>query len=721
MNTANGHQQEIDVAVGMDIGCSNSSMSVMREGRLRSIKTVDGEQVPSAIFLDTDGAEYVGNEAMLRAWKNPSRLYTHFKPQMFNAPNESVNGGPTRIELTAKLIKYLTSQLLAKIPELASYPQFGGDSARADKLALAFTVPASWGIPQQDAMRRAIGLAGIAIDAGEITFVSEPKAGSLRLAHEHGSRLRDGDTVLSCDGGGGTTDLIVLRFERGVWHEQSPPLGDPFLGGRLFTAAIAGRICALLKADCMKAFSLEDGLRLCSVADEAQREMALSIWLAAEEAKLKLSASERASVFVQTAQGKREVSLTLPDIQSVWAPLWNRMEKVVTEAMTQANIVSKDIKHVTLFGGSALLPSLRSRIANLTDRSDSQVLTSDDSAHVVSNGAAELAYHRDKSDQAMTGGLVLRMKDTSGGTVNKVLLRPNHIIPAGGQEVEQLGQCVRSPGGPTVLVLEPCVTKPGVRCAEPRPGLPVLLSNEEVIRLKRLTAVVDLPKGDHEVRASVLIDPSRTTSLVFSPVGLPDQEPIVVPLALEDENPEEIKPYQMELVLILDCSKSMQGEKLKQAKRAIELFLREIRCHGFKVALVKMGGEVEVVCQLTTDTRECVERMETLEASGGTLMTEALALTEREYGAAEVEQQRLVVLFSDGLPACAKSAIAQAQSLKKMAHVMCVGIGDDASPRLLKQIASSEFDYYEARMPSDILDCLYEVAELIHNSAAQAH
>lgn len=537
MKVSNGRTHEIKKAVAFDIGTTFSSISVMLEGRLRAMKTVDGEQVPSAVFLDSDGEVYVGNEALLRAWKNPSRLFTHFKPQMFNSPNESVNGGPTRIELTGMLIKYLTTQLLAKISDLAMYPQFGGDSANAEELALAFTVPAGWGIPQQDAMRRAIALAGIEVDAGEITFVSEPKAGCLRLAHEHGGRLSDGDTILPVDIGGGTTDLIVLRYERGVWHEQSSPLGDAFLGGRLFTTVIAQRISETLKAKCMEAFSLEDGLKLCAVADESQRELALSIWLAAEEGKLKLSVAERAVVFVQTAQGKREVTLKLADIQNAWNPLWKRMEKVVAEAMQEAKLVPKDIKHVFLFGGGALLPSLRSRISALTEREVSRVLVSDDSAHVVSNGAAELAYHRNNSDQAMPGGLVLRMKDEHGMHVNKVLLRPNHIISARGQDVEQLGQWVRSPGGPATLVLEPCVAKPGVRCAEPRPGLPVFLSNEEVVQLKRLAAVVELPKGDHEVKVSVLIDPARTTSLVFSPLGMPDQEPIVVPLALEDENP----------------------------------------------------------------------------------------------------------------------------------------------------------------------------------------
>jgi molecular chaperone DnaK (HSP70) len=111
MTSNNGHKRQVAIGVGFDIGTGFSSISIMSNGRLKSIKLpVDGDQVPSAVFIDTDGTTFVGNEALLRAWKNPSRLYTHFKPEMFNAPDESVNGGPTRVELTGTLIKEMVSQ-----------------------------------------------------------------------------------------------------------------------------------------------------------------------------------------------------------------------------------------------------------------------------------------------------------------------------------------------------------------------------------------------------------------------------------------------------------------------------------------------------------------------------------------------------------------------------------------------------------------------------------
>ena len=243
--------------------------------------------MPSAVFFDGDDSDYVGMEAYLRAWKNPSRFYTHFKTAMMDAPDKPFNGGPTPVELTGILIRHLMRQLLAKLPELQGYPQFGGNKERAEDLGMAFTVPASWGIPQQDAMRRAIALSGIKVEPNQLSFVSEPKAGCRRIAHEHERRLRKGDSIFCADMGGGTFDDAVMQFLN--WHEMSPPLGDPFSGGQQFTAALAIVLCEQLKPCCSHAVSVDKGLNLVGLTDEQERETALNIWLAAEEAKIKLS------------------------------------------------------------------------------------------------------------------------------------------------------------------------------------------------------------------------------------------------------------------------------------------------------------------------------------------------------------------------------------------------------------------------------------------------
>lgn len=297
-HTAKRRRQHV---LGVDIGSTFSSVSYATNGRVNPLKLpIDGAQVPSAVFFDGDD-QYVGTEAYLRAWKNPSRFYTHFKTALMNAPDEPFNGGPTPVELTGILIGHLMRPVLVKLPELRGYPQFGGNKEPVDDLGLAFTVPASWGIPQQDAMQRAIKLGGIKAEPGQLSFPPEPKAGCRRIAHEHERRLRKGDSILCADLGGGTFDVVVMQFPD--WHEMSPPLGDPFLGGQQFTAAAALDICEQLKLSCACAFSIEKGLSLVGLADQGERETALNVWLAAEEAKIKLSTADRASVFVQTAQG----------------------------------------------------------------------------------------------------------------------------------------------------------------------------------------------------------------------------------------------------------------------------------------------------------------------------------------------------------------------------------------------------------------------------------
>jgi uncharacterized protein YegL len=369
------------------------------------------------------------------------------------------------------------------------------------------------------------------------------------------------------------------------------------------------------------------------------------------------------------------------------------------------------------------LPSLRKRVATLTGREECDVLVSEDSAHVVSNGAAEEAYYRDDSDHVMPGGIGLRMRDESGSRVNRVYLRPNHIVPAGGMQVEQMGQLLDSPGGHTLLWLEPFVAKPSVRCADPLLGVSVLLDDREIVPLKELHPEIDLPAGRHEVRLGISIDANRSTNLVITLDSLPDYEPIVVPLSLSDSGPalrEEVRDT-LEIAIVFDCSRSMEGQKFVQAKRAVEHFVRDVSPHGIRMTLIRMGGgsgKVAVVVPLTADSQVVIDAMAELNAVGGTHMTEALALTEKTLAAGDPGASKMAIVFSDGMPHSATSAVAQANSLKTNVRVVCVGIGNNALRPVLELIASSEDDYFEAEAPSDILGCLYSVAELVHTVAS---
>lgn len=722
MSRHNAHNQLGKLALASDLGAGFSDVCVFQNGQLTQVKfPLDGDQIASAVWYGDDGQTYVGVEALNRAYKDPSRLYMNFKPELYDRPDESVNDGPTRVELTAELVRYIKGQLIKRMPELAEYPQFGGNLRSADSLVLAFTVPACWRIEQQETMKRAIAMAGIKVDSGKLSFISEPKAGALRISREHGSRLFEGCLILVVDAGTGSIDIVVVRFERGVFHEVTAPVGDNFLGGRNFTAAIALEICKRLGLDCEAAFEIDSGLRLQEVEDEEGREVALNIWNAAEEAKIKLSTRNTVSVFVQTADGKREVELTETEAQELWKPLWARMEKTLISGMKNSGVVLSKIDLVFLIGGSAQLPSFAGRLARLSDRKENDILLSMDSAHVISSGAAESAWFGEKTDQAMIAGLGMQVRDRNNEPVNLMLVTPGHIVPADGQELEFMGQAIQSPGGSTTLILEPFIAKPGVRCSDTSLGVPVTLTNSEIIPLKRVQQVIELPSGEHDVRMSVMIDPHRTTNIVFSPVDLPDYEPIVVPLELDGEDEDEptlVRMDELEIALILDCSKSMAKKgKIKAAKVAIRKFLSQIRKFSPRVALIRMSDDVDVVCPMTADFEMVTQCLSSLEAEGGTWMTESLECGERllRYGAKGFDKK--VIMFSDGWPQCAKSAVEQAQSLKEIAEVFCVGIGSDACPRLLRQIATSPAHYFKANVPDDIFGCLVKVAQVIYKGS----
>lgn len=715
------HQPTGDrIALGIDIATCFSSVSWLKNGKSSPVKFPTGESViPSAVLIKPDGEVLVGQDAELQAWKYPDSFYSLFKPRMLKTPDEPVGDGPTPVELTAHLIRYIVTQLLAKFPELALYPQFGGAGRPASDLELCFTLPAGWGIELREAMLRAISLAGIHTEQHPVRFKTEPAAGCRRILHECSCKVRNGDQVLCIDFGGGTLDVTLLELDRGAFHEKAAPLGDQALGGRNFTAALAAQIAGEMQAGCGEAFSETDALRLEVLATDEQRELALSIWQAAEQIKLRLATAPQASGFVQTPQGKREIVATAELAQTLWAELWKRVEHLIASTLVDAQIDIGQVPHVFVIGGSALLTGFAERVARLTKRSRAEVILSEDASHVVSNGAAEEAYFQVDVAQLLDGGVGLKLEDGAGGHVFRVYVRPNHVVPPGGMVIEALGQYVQSPGGKWRLLLEPFMAKPGVRCPDPLLGREVFLDEREVIVLKPICVDVELPQGQHDLKIGVAIDSQRNTNLTVIPIGLSDQEPIVVPLGLRDAN-IEVLSTAADVVLILDCSRSMAGDKLTQAKKALGQFVQDVQSANVHIAVVAMGGieKASVTVPLTNHSDRIFETVRPLVAFGGTHVTEALATAKMLVNGARPHSQKIVVLFSDGMPHNLTSAMAEANELKETSRLICVGIGDDALRPFLEQLASSSHDYFEARTPQDILGCLYEVAKLVQANIA---
>jgi uncharacterized protein YegL len=249
----------------------------------------------------------------------------------------------------------------------------------------------------------------------------------------------------------------------------------------------------------------------------------------------------------------------------------------------------------------------------------------------------------------------------------------------------------------------------------------VFLDEREVILLKQICVEVDLPAGQHDLKIGVAIDSQRNTNLTVVPVGLSDFEPIVIALAMRDRHAASPASGSeaTDVVLVLDCSRSMEGEKLIQAKRAMEKFVHDVSSVGLRTSLIVMGGieKASVIVPFTNDPATFIEGMKRQKAFGGTHFTEALAVTKDLLNSANRKCRKIVVFFSDGMPHNLTSALGEANELKEHARLICVGIGDDALRPFLEQIASSRDDYFEAQTPHDILGCLLEVAKLVQSSA----
>lgn len=176
-------------------------------------------------------------------------------------------------------------------------------------------------------------------------------------------------------------------------------------------------------------------------------------------------------------------------------------------------------------------------------------------------------------------------------------------------------------------------------------------------------------------------------------------------LPVRSGDPDAVKSIS----IAADCSGSMSGEKIKEAKKAIVTFLG--RCPvDVEVGLTTFGGQVQVPAGLTYEHQVLQEIIEKLQTSGGTPFLEGLQQSYRKH-IAESKTDSYVVLFTDGKPTenSESKILNYGEKVKQDAEIKTVGIGNKVNDKFLRKLASTDQDYYFAEAPEDITDTFGEV------------
>ena len=338
--------------IGIDLGTTNSCVSVYEGGEAKVIVNAEGERTTPSVVAFKDGEIHVGGVAKRQAVVNPDTI-SSIKRLMGTNKKVKANGR----EYTPEEISAMILSDLKKTAEA----YLGEEVTRA-----VITVPAYFNDSQRQATKNAGKIAGLEVER----IINEPTAAALAYGLD---KQDETQTVLVYDLGGGTFDVSIMDLGDGVFEVKSTS-GNNKLGGDDFDERVIDYIVKDIKKEHGIDLS-KDKMAMQRVKDEA------------EKAKKTLSSATKATISLPfIANGvSYETSLTRAKFEELIDDLLTSTLEPVRKALKDAKLKSSDIDKVLLVGGSTRIPKVQELVKNELGKEPSKGVNPDE---VVAMGAA---------------------------------------------------------------------------------------------------------------------------------------------------------------------------------------------------------------------------------------------------------------------------------------------------------------------------------------------
>ncbi|MEW6471720.1 MAG: molecular chaperone DnaK [Actinomycetota bacterium] len=393
-------------AVGIDLGTTNSVVSVLEGGEPTVIPNAEGARTtPSVVAFSKTGEVLVGEVAKRQAVTNADRTVRSVKREMGTNWNIEIDGK----KYTAQEISARTLQKLKRDAEA-----YLGDTVTQ----AVITVPAYFDDAQRQATKEAGQIAGLEV----LRIINEPTAAALA----YGLDKEHDQTILVFDLGGGTFDVSVLDIGEGVFEVKSTS-GNTHLGGDDWDQ----RVIDWLVSEFKNAHGI----------DLSKDKMALQrLKEAAEKAKIELSATQETTInlpFVTaTPEGPLhlESKLTRSKFQELTADLLEACKGPFEQAIRDAGLDKSAINHVILVGGSTRMPAVQQLVQEMTGKEPHKGVNPDE---VVAVGAAIQAgvLKGEVKDILLLDVTPLSLGIETKGQIMTKLIERNTTIPTKRSEV----------------------------------------------------------------------------------------------------------------------------------------------------------------------------------------------------------------------------------------------------------------------------------------------